>query len=310
MDANQRSEVNNQTNNVANEKWTPGSKGKTADKGPLDHTYPQGLGAQQQGNQGIDTMGNQQTGADTGDSMQTQMSGGSGAVQGITDSHQRQMEQKSGAYGMLEQPIGHRPKDSGVNVSEGQDMQRDAVRGTMASQNANQQGSSQGSTQGGGMHGPQSQPTSLTAGSASGNRQQTSSLYVSDNSNRGGGMLGRQGGGEASGQHGQEAQRGNTQLGVSGSHSMANQQSDAGGVHESNDVAGGLPRSPGNTGAQNAAGSTDRSGSQTGPGAADSGPPAHDSNDAAGGYPRSPGYANRLAGDRNMDDDTGFKRKP
>jgi len=346
MDANQRSEVNNQTNNVANEKWTPGSTGKTADGGPLDHTYPQGPGVQQQGNQGIDTMGpgvssGRQSGggpgaepggmggrddggnqsATPGGSMQTQMSGGSGPVQGITDSHQRQMEQKSGAYGMLEQPIGHRPKDSGVNVTEGHDMQRDVVRATMASQNPNQpdlqggslsrqHGSIQGSTQGGGMHGPQSQPTSLTAGSATGNRQQTSSLYVSDNSNRGGGMLGRQAGDQGSGQGGQEAQRGNTQLGVSGSHSMANQQSDVGGVHESNDVAGGLPRSPGNTGAQNAAHSTDRAGSQTGTGGADSGPPPHDSNDAAGGYPRSPGYANRLAGDRNMDDDTGFKRKP
>jgi hypothetical protein len=339
MDANQRSEVNNQTNNVANEKWTPGAKGKTADDGPLDHTYPNGPGVQQQGRQGIDTMGTQQTGAGPGaqpggmasrddggnesltpgGSMQTQMSGGSGPVQGITDSHQRQMEQKSGAYGMLEQPVGHRPRDSGVNLTEQRDMHRDVVRGQMASQNAQQpdlqggslsrqHGSIQGSTQGGGMHGPQSQPTSLTAGSSSGNRQQTSSLYVSDNSTRGGGMLGRKD--NAQGHDGEEAQRGNTQLGVSGSHSMANQQSDAGGVHESNDVAGGLPRSPGNTGAQNAAGSTDRSGSQTGTGGADSGPPPHDSNDAAGGYPRSPGYANRLAGDSNMDDDTGFKRKP
>ena len=346
MDANQRSEVNNQTNNVANEKWTPGSTGKTADDGPLDHTYPQGLGVQQQGNQGIDTMGTQQTGAGPGaqpggmagrddggnqsvtpgGSMQTQMSGGSGPVQGITDSHQRQMEQKSGAYGLLEQPVGHRPKDSGVNVTEGHNMHRDVVRGTMASQNANQpdaarpdlqggslsrqHGSIQGSTQGGGMHGPQSAPTSLNAGSATGNRQQTSSLYVSDNSNRGGGMPGRQDAAQGNAQGGQEAQQGNTQLGVSGSQSMANQNADAGGVHESNDVAGGLPRSPGNTGARNAAGSTDRAGSQTGAGAADSGPPAHDSNDAAGGYPRSPGYANRLNGDQNMDDDTGFKRKP
>jgi hypothetical protein len=344
MDANQRSEVNNQTNNVSNEKWTPGSTGKTADDGPLDHTYPKGLGVQQQGNQGLDTMGTQQTGAGPGaqpggmggrddggnqsvtpgGSMQTQMSGGSGPVQGITDSHQRQMEQKSGAYGLLEQPVGHRPKDSGVDVTEGHDMHRDVVRGTMASQNPNQpdlqggslsrqhatmQGNTQGSTQGGGMHGPQSNPTSLNAGSATGNRQQTSSLYVSDNSTRsGGGMRGPLSTSQE--QPGQEAQRGNTQLGVSGSHSMANQNADVGGVHESNDVAGGLPRSPGNTGAQNAAGSTDRAGSQTGAGAADSGPPPHDSNDAAGGYPRSPGYANRLNGDQDMDDDTGFKRKP
>jgi hypothetical protein len=337
MDANQRSEVNNQTNNVANEKWTPGSKGKTADEGPLDHTYPKGLGVQQQGNQGIDTMGTQQSGAGAGErpdnqsqtpggSMQTQMSGGSGPVQGITDSHQRQMEQKSGAYGLLEQPIGHRPHDSGVNVTEGHDMRRDVVRGQMGSQDPNQpdlqggslgpnhgggnmqSGMQSGNTSGGGMHGPQSAPTSLNAGSATGNRQQGSSLYVSDNSTRnGGGMRGPSSGSQG---NGQEAQQGNTQLGVSGSGSMANQAPSVGGVHQSNDVAGGLPRSPGNTGAQNAAASTDRSGSQTGSGAAEAGPPAHDSNDAAGGYPRSPGYANKLAGDRNMDDDTGFKRKP
>jgi hypothetical protein len=35
----------------------------------------------------------------------------------------------------------------------------------------------------------------------------------------------------------------------------------------------------------------------------------HESNDAAGGYPRSPGGANKLAGDRKMDDDTGFSRQ-
>jgi hypothetical protein len=34
----------------------------------------------------------------------------------------------------------------------------------------------------------------------------------------------------------------------------------------------------------------------------------HESNDAAGGYPKSPAGANRLAGDRKMDDDTGFSR--
>jgi hypothetical protein len=322
MDANQRSEVNNQTNNVANEKWTPGSKGKTADEGPLDHTYPKGLGAQQQqGNQGIDTMGTQQSGAGPGaqpggtygrddagkpshtpgGSMQTQMSGGSGAVQGITDSHQRVMDQqKSGAYGILEEPVGHQHGTSvNVNVAhQGGSMQSGAAAS-----------SSQGGTSGGGMHGPQSPPTSLNAGSSTGNRQQGSSLYVSDNSNRsGGGMHGPLSG--AQGQSGQEAQQGNTQSGVAGSHSMANQNADAGGVHQSNDVAGGLPRSPGNTGAQNAAHSTDRAGSQTGTGGAEGGPPAHESNDAAGGYPRSPGYANRLNGDENMDDDTGFKRKP
>jgi hypothetical protein len=120
---------------------------------------------------------------------------------------------------------------------------------------------------------------------------------------------------------GHEAESGNTQLGVSGSASASNQNSDYGGVHQSNDVAGGLPRSPGNSGPLNSQHSTDRGGSQTGTGAADIGPgherPGHErpgqgehqSNDASGHYPRSPGYANRLAGDQNMDDDTGFKRK-
>jgi hypothetical protein len=327
MDANQRSEVNNQTNNVANEKWTPGSKGKTADGGPLDHTHPQGPGVQQLGNQGRDMMGAPRRDDEGGNphdmssgAVQSQISGGSGTVQGITDSHQRQMEQKSGAYGILEEAVGHRPKDTGVNLNEERDMRRDTVRGQMGAQNAAQpdlqggsmqsgsQGSgAQGGTSGGGMHGPQSAPTSLNAGSV-GNRQQGSSLYVSDNSTRGGGMRGSLPQGNAQG--GQEAQQGNTQLGVAGSHSMANQSDAPGGVHQSNDAAGGLPRSPGGSGPRHVADSTDRAGSQTGAGGAESGPPAHESNDAAGGYPRSPGYANRLAGDSNMDDDTGFKRKP
>lgn len=333
MDANQRSEVNNQTNNLANEKWTPGSKGKTADSGPLDHTYPQGPAVQQQGNQGRDMMGEQQGTDDGGNprdmssgSVQSQISGGSGTVQGITDSHQRQMEPKSGAYGMLEEPVGHRPKDTGVNLNEDREMRRDTVRSQMNAQNPAQpylQGGSMqsgaqgsgtpGNTSGGGMHGPQSAPTSLNAGSV-GNRQQGSSLYVSDNSSRGGGMRGPaqgdHGNVQGSAHDGQEAQQGNTQLGVAGSHSMANQTAAVGGVHESNDAAGGLPRSPGNSGPRHVADSTDRAGSQTGAGGAESGPPAHESNDAAGGLPRSPGYANRLAGDSNMDDDTGFKRKP
>jgi hypothetical protein len=327
MDANQRSEANNQTNNGANEKWTPGSEGASADRGqPLDHTYPQGTGVQQQGNQQRDIMGTQQSGAGpgaapggmggraTGDdagipggSMETQINGGSGPVQGITDSHQRQMEQKSGAYGLLEQPVGHRPKDSGVDLNQQRDMHRDVVRGNLPSQSAQQpdlqggslsdsRGNLQASThtQGGGMHGPRSELPSQPPGGSMGNRQSTSGT---SGSTQGGGMPGP----GAAGGH--EAQRGNTQLDVAGSRSMSNQNSDVGGVHQSNDVAGGLPRSPGNTGAA----STDRQGSQTG---SHNGPPVHDSNDASGGYPRSPGFANKLHGDDNMDDDTGFKRKP
>jgi hypothetical protein len=289
MDANQRSEANNQTNNGANEKWTPGSEGASADRGqPLDHTYPRGA-AVQQGNQQRDVMGGQggiggrEYGEDAGipgGSMDNQVNGGSGAVQGITDSHQRQMEQKSGAYGLLEQAVGHRPKDSGVDLNR---------------QLSEQHGNMQASTQGGGMPGPRSELPAQTPGGSMGNRQSGAAA-----SNQGGGMPGP---GTAGGR---EAQRGNTQLEVTGSRSMSNQESDYGGVHQSNDVAGGLPRSPGNTGAD----STDRQGSQTGSTASAGGPAVHKSNDAAGGYPRSPGFSNKLHGDENMDDDTGFKSKP
>jgi hypothetical protein len=74
-------------------------------------------------------------------------------------------------------------------------------------------------------------------------------------------------------------------------------------VHQSNDVAGGLPRSPGGTGPRT-------EGQQWKPGQsvqADKNP-VHESNDVAGGLPKSPAGANRLAGDRKMDDDTGFSR--
>jgi len=263
MDAIQRSEFNNQTNNVANEKWTPGAKGKTRDDGtPLDHTYPQGQGVQLAGQSG-----SHQRDVQAGVEADPQVNGGSGTVQGITDSHQRQMEQKSSAYGLLELPVGHRPADSGTNLNA----MRDARGGNL-----------QTSTQGGGMYGPETR-VAPSAMSGSMRKRQTAG--------------------------GQEAQHGNTQEGVAGSRMGSNQHADAGGVHESNDAAGGLPRSPGNGGADHAD-SFDRTGSQTGPGGAEGGPEVHDSNDAAGGYPRSPGYANRLSGSDNMDDDTGFKRKP
>ncbi|MCC2955962.1 hypothetical protein LK542_10085 [Massilia sp. IC2-477] len=142
MDANQRSEFNNQTNNGANEKWTPGSKGNTQ-SGPMDHTYPQGPGQQsviRGENEMRPTddparMGQQEVAAEDGGradyettlpgavpddlpggSLQSQQTGGSGPQQGITDSHQRQMEQRSGAWGLLEQPVGHRDRDSGTDL--------------------------------------------------------------------------------------------------------------------------------------------------------------------------------------------------
>jgi hypothetical protein len=313
MDSNQRSEFNNQTNNGANEKWTPGSQGASADNGqPLDHTYPQGLGVQQQGNQTRDLMGTQQSGAGPGaapggmggrandndagipgGSMETQINGGSGTVQGITDSHQRQMEQKSGAYGMLEQPVGHRHLDSGTELPHLRDMGRDDVRGQMGSQN-----SAQPDLRGGSMSNSQGNLQRPNEGRGGA----TGALGGNAHVTTGNQQAAAQGAGELGGQ---EAQRGNTQGEVAGSRATSNQNSDAGGVHESNDVAGGLPRSPGNSGAD----STSRTGSQTGADGADSGPAVHDSNDAAGGYPRSPGYANKLNGDSNMDEDTGFKRK-
>jgi hypothetical protein len=251
-------------------------------------------------------------GAIPGDSAETRINGGSGTVQGITDSHQRQMEQKSGAYGMLEQPVGHRQKDTGVDLTHGHDMRRDDVRGQPDLQGGSigPRGGNLQSTQGGGMHGPDTLVAPSATSGSMGNRQAGDS-----SASYGSGMAGPQGSNvqgtvhEAAQASGQEAQRGNAQRGVAGSRGAAEQGSDAGGVHESNDLAGGLPRSPGNGGADHAA-SIDRSGSQTGPDGAESGPGVHESNDAANGYPRSPGYANRLSGSDNMDDDTGFKRKP
>jgi len=75
-------------------------------------------------------------------------------------------------------------------------------------------------------------------------------------------------------------------------------------VHESNDVAGGLPRSPGNAGPR----SEDQGwlpGQSVKKEEQDS---VRQSNDVGGGLPKSPAGANRLAGDRKMDDDTGFSR--
>jgi hypothetical protein len=140
MVADQRSGGNNQTNNGAHEAWTPGAKGHTK-SGPMDHTYPQGPSQQQairgeneMGAQDPSRMGGQDVAAEDGSrarqsglagavdsdlpggSLQSQQTGGTGAQQGITDSHQRQMEQHSGAWGLLEQPVGRRDKHSGTDV--------------------------------------------------------------------------------------------------------------------------------------------------------------------------------------------------
>jgi hypothetical protein len=75
-------------------------------------------------------------------------------------------------------------------------------------------------------------------------------------------------------------------------------------VHQSNDSAGGLPRSPGNSGPR-----SDNQGWKPGQSVQADSDPVHESNDVAGGLPKSPAGANRLAGDRKMDDDTGFSRQ-
>lgn len=290
MDANQRSEVNNQTNNGANEKWTPGSKGNTT-SGPMDHTYPQGA-SQQQGKQSGGEMGTQQSGmgpgavsggqgardsgsgmALPGGSMQTQQTGGSGPQQGITDSHQRQMEQRSGAYGQLEQPVGDRDKNTGTSLPGSQQSGHTQETERMNPQDARQPELQGGSL--GGNHGNQQSGSRVggqVAGQGSASMQRASGLQSED----------RKG-----------SQTGNVQR--------------EGGVHESNDVAGGLPRSPGNTGATDGPRTTHLTGAQND---ADlqrtEVPGVHESNDLGGGYPRSPGGANKLAADEKMDDDTGF----
>ena len=74
--------------------------------------------------------------------------------------------------------------------------------------------------------------------------------------------------------------------------------------HKSNDVSGGLPRSPGNSGPR-----SENPGWLPGQSIQSDQETVHESNDVAGGLPKSPAGANRLAGDRKMDDDTGFSRQ-
>jgi hypothetical protein len=209
MDANQRSEFNNQTNNGANEKWTPGAKGNTT-SGPMDHTYPQGPNQQQvirgenemQGAQDPSRMGQQEVAAEDGGrpdnqttlpgaiaqdlpggSMQSQQTGGSGPQQGITDSHQRQMEQRSPAWGMLEQPVGHRDPHSGTNLNahpanrQGNSQAAHAMNPQDAAQPELQGGSLgrhhgvEPGTTGAGAHGTQAGMPAAQQGAAYGNRQ-------------------------------------------------------------------------------------------------------------------------------------------
>ena len=295
MDANKRSEMNNQTNNGANEKWNKNAKGKTAPDAPLDHTYPQGA-SQQQGNQGIDQMGTQKSGMGPGPwtnesevwevpggSMQSQQNGGSGPTQGITDSHQRQMEQRSSAYGQLEQPVGHRRADSGTDLLRHEGAH---AGNTQAAHRMNPQDPRQPALQGGSLghhHG------------AGQSMQSSSGQHSSGQQSPGSAQRATQGGAQ------QSTDRDGSQTGAEGRAAGTLAQ---GAGHQSNDLAGGLPRSPGNAGPR-----SENPDALPGAGGQQDLPGVHESNDAAGGYPASPAGSNRLAGDRKMDDDTGFSRK-
>lgn len=292
MDANQRSETNNQTNNGANEKWTPGSKGNTT-TGPMDHTHPQGA-SEQRGEGAVDGAGSG-TGMAHAGSMQGQQTGGSGPTQGVTDSHQRQMEMHSDAWGKLEQPVGNRQRDTGVSVSE------DVV-------------SRQGKTQTGDTLNPQDPAHPQLHAGEPGRDGHVPGTVPPEPIGTEAGVPGVQHGDIYGNRQGADDNRADTQ---DASASQVQQSTDRQGsqtgagardtgtadVHQSNNVSGGLPRSPGNTGPR-----TEGEGYQVGGSMHAEPNPVHESNDAAGGYPRSPGGANKLAGDRKMDDDTGFSR--
>jgi hypothetical protein len=306
MNPNQRSETNNQTNNGANEKGTPGSQGKTISDAPLDHTYSQG-GSQQQDQGGTRQSGTgpaapddviQQRGnagrADLpGGSMQTQQTGGTGAVQGITDSHQRAMEERSGAYGQLEQPVGGRREQPGNFQSQSVGA---GGNGPMNAQSAAQPELQGGSgTRGGGQHGPLSKPSTVQGGSMGSQQSEQQSGRTGQSS----GIPSVQRGGAMGAE--QSTDRAGSRTGS---------YQGTPGTHQSNDTAGGLPRSPGNTGATNAPPDTHLSGAQVHANQQKELGGVHNSNDVAGGYPKSPGGANKLAADEKMDDDTGFSNKP
>ena len=310
MDANQRSEVNNQTNNGANEKWTPGSKGNTQ-SGPMDHTYPRGA-SEQQGQSGTGMahagghdqagLGGSPDGAGQsrqddlpGGSMQTQQTGGSGPQQGITDSHQRQMEMRSGAWGKLEQPVGNRQRDTGVSLNEDVANRQGATRTT---DTLNPQDPAQPELHGNepGRDGrvPGTVPPEPIGTEAGVPGVQHGDIY----GNRQGAGDNRADTQDASASKVQQStDRQGSQTGA-GARDTGTED-----VHQSNNVSGGLPRSPGNSGPR-----TEGEGYQVGGSMHAEPNPVHESNDAAGGYPRSPGGANKLAGDRKMDDDTGFSR--
>lgn len=348
MDANQRSEANNQTNNGANEKGTPGAQGKTQGEGALDHTYPKGVEAAPRITGATHAEGSMQSGVGPGvydsryqrsdgkgedlqgGSMQTQQTGGSGAQQGITDSHQEAMENRSGAYGKLEQPLGDRPKDQGVSLHGNQQSGSTQATGRMNSQNAAQpapqgdspgSGNQQSSTQGGGQRGPHS-ALLRTQGGSMGQQSATSQgtqgggqpgPQSDTGSVQRGGSMNRQSGSKQGRQGGQDGTQPDQRSGSGRGHDSTdrigsqtgNYQREM-GVHQSNDLQGGLPRSPGNAGPYPEARSTHQTGPDNHADLLRNDHGVHESNNSSGGLPRSPGGANQLSADEKMDDDTGF----
>jgi hypothetical protein len=354
MDANQRSEANNQTNNGANEKWTPGSEGKTHNPdAPLDHTYPQGEQAAPRVTGAVRDEGGMQTGVGPGvydgtyqrsegkgeslqgGSMQTQQTGGSGPQQGITDSHQRQMEERSQAYGQLEQPIGNRPNDTGVSLPGNQQNGNTQATEKMNPQDARQpewqkgspgghHGNQQSSTQGGGAVGtgmamPRNPPGSMgqqvggsqgtQGGGQPGPQTEANNVQRSGSMNQqSGNVQGTQGGGHPGG-HTVPDRRSGTGATHDSTDRIGSQTGNYQremGVHESDYSAGGLPRSPGNSGPYPESRSTHLTGPENLADLHRNDRGVHDSNNSSGGLPRSPGGANRLSADEKMDDDTGF----
>ncbi|MGZ5202030.1 MAG: hypothetical protein ACXWC4_19905 [Telluria sp.] len=358
MDANQRSEANNQTNNGANEKWNPGSEGKTRNPdAPLDHTYPQGQQAAPRVTGAARDEGGMQTGVGPGvydgsyqrsdgkgenlqgGSMQTQQTGGSGPQQGITDSHQQAMEQRSPAYGQLEQPVGDRPNETGTSLPGNQQSgntqatekmnpqdprQPELQGGSFGGHHGNQQSSTQGGgavgTEGTGMAMPRNAGGSMGQQSAGnfgtqGGGQPGPQADVS-NVQRGGSMnqqsgnlQGTQGGGQAGQQHtvpDRRSDSGGTHDSTDRIGSQTGNYQREMGVHESDYSAGGHPRSPGNSGPYPESRSTHLTGAENLADLHRNDRGVHDSNNSSGGLPRSPGGANKLAADEKMDDDTGL----
>jgi len=249
MDANQRSESNNQTNNGANE------------KNRQDETHARSMADRGNGN------GTGMAHA-SATPVPAQPLASTGGAQNLSDSHTRQMEMHSDALGELEQPVGMRTDAAGTSVDE-----RGRHEGGVSNTGSNV------------TRGTEAGVPGVQQGDIYGNRQAATGDNRADTQDASASAVQRSVDREGS-------QTGNDR-----------RETAPDAIHKSNNASGGLPRSPGNSGPRN-----EDPGWQPG-GSMQADPDrVHESNDAAGGYPRSPAGANKLAGDRKMDDDTGFSR--